>query len=532
MIMDTVDEVFFTGSNPSADRQIRRRAAAGEFRKIYQGIYTRNLTEPLELIDLRHGLKIAAHLFPGAVLSGRTAREMQPTRATDNGAKTGPGFVFLCHPNARRNLTLPGLEIRVIQGTGPQPGDFPLLNLYAPSIARALLDNLTPSRSTAGVSRTLGQKGVEEWLDRLCDQEGEPHLNRLRDQARALAPALGLETEFTLLDRIIGALLGTREAQLKSAAARARGKGLAYDEAAMNRYTLLAAALRSSALPETYREPESPEGRVAASFIEAYFSNYIEGTRFLVEEAKHIVFDGRVPAQRPQDGHDVLATYRQLINLGARAPSAVDIAAFEEEIKARHADLMASRPENDPGRYKQQPNAAGNTVFVFPSRVRGTLLAGLQILGGLEHPFARAVFVHFLIADVHPFVDGNGRISRIMMTKELLAAGLSRITVPTVWREDYLGALRALNRYNDPAPIVRAFAFAQRVTAACAAVTTDDAILSWASTYAFVEAGAHARLTLPRADARVEWKKGIPAPAEYWNLTSATSDIPSIFTRS
>lgn len=530
--MDTADEVFFKGSDPNIDRQIRRRAAAGEFRRIYQGIYTRNLTEPLELIGLRHGFKIAAYLFPGAVLSGRTAREMQPTRAVDSkGVKTGPGFVFLCHPKARRSLALSGLEIRVIQGAGPQPGDFPLLNLYAPSIARALLDNLTPSRGVSGVSRTLGQKGVEEWLDRLCDQEGERHLNRIRDQARTLAPALGLKKEFNLLDRIISTLLGTREVQLKSAAARARGKGRAYDEAAVNRYTLLAAVLRSTALPEIYREPESTQARIAASFIEAYFSNYIEGTRFLIDEAKHIVFEGKVPAKRPQDGHDVLATYRQLVNLGARAPSAVEIDAFEEEIKARHADLMAARPENDPGRYKQQPNAAGNTVFVSPSRVRGTLHAGLQILSGLDHPFARAVFVHFLIADVHPFVDGNGRISRIMMTKELLAAGLSRITVPTVWREDYLGALRALNRYNDPASIVRAFAFAQRVTVACAAVATDDAILSWASTHAFVEAGAHARLTLPRAGAHIEWRKGIPAPAEYWSLASAPTDIPSAFSR-
>ena len=129
--------------------------------------------------------------------------------------------------------------------------------------------------------------------------------------------------------------------------------------------------------------------------------------------------------------------------------------------------------------------------------------------------------MHFLLADVHPFVDGNGRISRIMMTKELLASGLSRITIPTVWREDYLGALRALNRYDDPGPIIRAFAFAQRVTAACVAMTVDEAIRLWASCYAFVEAGAHARLTLPRAAANILWRDSIPAPADYWELVEA-----------
>jgi len=120
------------------------------------------------------------------------------------------------------------------------------------------------------------------------------------------------------------------------------------------------------------------------------------------------------------------------------------------------------------------------------------------------------------------------------MTKELLASGLSRITIPTVWREDYLGALRALNRYDDPGPIIRAFAFAQRVAAACVAMTVDEAIRLWASCYAFVEAGAHARLTLPQAATNIVWRDNIPAPAEYWAIVASAvgSDFPGIDQRS
>jgi len=153
-------------------------------------------------------------------------------------------------------------------------------------------------------------------LDKLCDQEGELHLNRIRDDARALAPALGLQSEICATGSDCRPLLRTREARLTSPAAKARSKGLPYDDASVKRCTILAAALRSTGLPETAREPPSAESRIAASFIEAYFSNYIEGTRFVVEEAKKIVFDGVVPVQRSQDGHDVLATYRQLANLG------------------------------------------------------------------------------------------------------------------------------------------------------------------------------------------------------------------------
>jgi Fic family protein len=47
----------------------------------------------------------------------------------------------------------------------------------------------------------------------------------------------------------------------------------------------------------------------------------------------------------------------------------------------------------------------------------------------------------FLVAEVHPFADGNGRVARIMMNAELVAARESRIIVPTVFRNNYLMAL-------------------------------------------------------------------------------------------
>jgi Fic family protein len=36
-----------------------------------------------------------------------------------------------------------------------------------------------------------------------------------------------------------------------------------------------------------------------------------------------------------------------------------------------------------------------------------------------------------MISEVHPFMDGNGRISRIMMNAELTAAGMPKIIIPT-----------------------------------------------------------------------------------------------------
>lgn len=74
----------------------------------------------------------------------------------------------------------------------------------------------------------------------------------------------------------------------------------------------------------------------------------------------------------------------------------------------------------------------------------------------IRSPFARAIFALFVTSEVHPFADGNGRVSRIMMNAELVAASQSKIIVPTVFRPDYIGALRRLSRSGDPEVLVSA----------------------------------------------------------------------------
>ena len=89
-------------------------------------------------------------------------------------------------------------------------------------------------------------------------------------------------------------------------------------------------------------------------------------------------------------------------------------------------------------------------------QVRGTLKKGFDVYSALRHPFARALFMLFMISEVHPFADGNGRISRIMMNAELTAAGQSKVIIPTVFRTDYLSALRQLTRKDNPEKLINA----------------------------------------------------------------------------
>jgi fido (protein-threonine AMPylation protein) len=98
--------------------------------------------------------------------------------------------------------------------------------------------------------------------------------------------------------------------------------------------------------------------------------------------------------------------------------------------------------------------------------VEGTLEQGFSLYHSLETPFSRAVFMMFLIAEVHPFADGNGRTARIMMNAELIAAGEERIIIPTVYRLNYLSALKALSQTGHPEALIRTLDYAQRWTGA------------------------------------------------------------------
>jgi hypothetical protein len=60
----------------------------------------------------------------------------------------------------------------------------------------------------------------------------------------------------------------------------------------------------------------------------------------------------------------------------------------------------------------------------------------------------------FLIAEVHPFNDGNGRISRLGMNAEFEAAGQMRLIIPTSLRNDYLSVLEAMTLNANFEPLI------------------------------------------------------------------------------
>jgi hypothetical protein len=485
-IAETLPEVFVSDSGKSP--QVSRLRRGGRLRKLGPRLYTTNLDNPPEDIILRNLWQIVAKLAPGGVVSHRTALEMKPS----------PGGVVFITGKADKTIKLPGLIIRLIKGPGALPGDTAYIGgLRLASRARAFLENLQPSRRRDLVAKTVGRKEIEARLVGIARIHDLGELNKLRDRARKIAKALGAEAEFAVLDDIIGALHRTRTARLSAPEALAIAVGKGYDPDRVPLFAALHAALRTAVPRDRPVAQTQDQAFRNAAFFDAYFSNYIEGTRFEVGEAIDIVFNNVIPERRPADAHDVLGTYQIVGSLAdmTRVPGSFD--EFARLLKERHRKIMSARPDMEPGMFKTKPNQAGATMFVAPLLVRGTLEQGWQFHRSLDRPFDRALFIMFLIAEVHPFNDGNGRVARTMMNAELIAAGQCRIFIPSVYRNEYVGSLKRLTNHGDASAFIRVMDAAQDFVSRIDFAGLDSAQAVLAACNAFKDPGEDVKLLMP-----------------------------------
>lgn len=452
-----VMEIVMATSDKSLSQQRTSMIKKGLLRKIAPKIYTTNLEDEPDVIIRRNVFYIIGQLYPQAVISHRSAYELKPT---------ADGDIYLTYSYSK-NISLPGLKIHLMEGPKGTEHDMPFIeNLYISSLERRTLENLQKGRARGNSSKCLPRTSIEEFLERMLQVNGESGLNAFRDKARVVSKELDMKEEFETLNHIIGAILSTKPSGiLTSASAQARAQGEPYDSERIRLFGVLFEALHNSHLPLI----DEPNVENAAfrnfAFFESYFSNYIEGTEFEIEDARTIIETGQPLPDRNADSHDVLGTFQLVASRREmrRTPSSSD--ELIELLQDRHRILMAARPDRNPGMFKMQNNHAGDTHFVDCTLVRGTLRKGYEFYQALEHPFAKALYMMFMISEVHPFNDGNGRISRIMMNSELVAADQSKIIIPTVFREDYLNALRRLTRKGDPSVVIRALSRVRKFSA-------------------------------------------------------------------
>jgi hypothetical protein len=484
-------------ASPTERSRASRLSKSGRAVQLAPGIYAVGASLPPERVAQHHRLEIIATHWPGAILCDQTALA---------GGEPVDGYLFVCHPAPPRvnDLRLPGLTISPRVGPPPLPGDMPWphgLHLSGP--VRQLMENI-PGRGRPPAdkpARAAGLPAVEDKLEEEARTGGAGRIGAMLQELDLIKGSFSPAAAEKVRERL-AALLGTHlgtPAQSTRLAARLEGEP--FDQ---HRMSMLSALLERLAQTPPSPRPAlgGPDRWEWEPFFEAYFSNFIEGTEFGVEEARRIAVDGVGSPTRPQDAHDVTATYRIVSDPQLRAEVPRTSADLIDLLEQRHATLMAARPDKRPGHFKEKQNYAGGYTFVSPEAVRGTLRQGFDLLAPVTDPFHRAVAMMLLLTEVHPFDDGNGRLARMMANAELSVAGQVRIVIPTNYRNDYLaGLIGVSNGAGQGQTLISVLDFAQRWTALVDWSSYERADAQMHEVSAYVDAGiaerTGARLKMP-----------------------------------
>lgn len=169
---------------------------------------------------------------------------------------------------------------------------------------------------------------------------------------------------------------------------------------------------------------------VRARSIES--STSIEGFSVSPEEALALTSGRRIPDQDDEDRQAVACYARAMDHVGAMAADP-SFRWLDRVILDLHFDACYFQRDKSPGRWRTGPigvtGADGSLEYRGPDAetvapLMEEVLAWLSE-GDLDADvFVRAAMAHLHVTSVHPFRDGNGRISRIVQSLVLARSGL------------------------------------------------------------------------------------------------------------
>ncbi len=104
--------------------------------------------------------------------------------------------------------------------------------------------------------------------------------------------------------------------------------------------------------------------------------------------------------------------------------------------------------------YRSRPVYIRRSMHVPPPReaVRDCMPALFDLLEHEAEPSVRVVLGHFIFVYIHPYLDGNGRMGRLLMNVMLASGGYPWTIVPVERRDDYMAALESASVRQDVRP--------------------------------------------------------------------------------
>lgn len=174
-------------------------------------------------------------------------------------------------------------------------------------------------------------------------------------------------------------------------------------------------------------------------------SNTIEGYDVALDDAVAIDL-GEEPFDAVGSTRDAVAGYRDAMTYVLQLATDADFAYNETLLKSLHFMMTRHDLSANPGRWRPgsiwiRNEETGGIVYEGPGAEQ---VSGLthELVGALAtddggHPVVRAAMAHLNLVLVHPFSDGNGRMSRCLQTLVLAREGVVFPEFCSI--EEYLG---------------------------------------------------------------------------------------------
>lgn len=188
-----------------------------------------------------------------------------------------------------------------------------------------------------------------------------------------------------------------------------------------------------------------------------YNSNGIEGNTLTLRETQ-VVLEGITIGGKSMKEHLEVINHEQAIGY-------LDELVKEENpitewnIKNIHQLVLKEIDNDNAGKYREENVKIKGATHIPPDYLVVPELMGKLILNYKEwdkyHPIVKAALLHGELVKIHPFVDGNGRTSRLIMNLSLMNSGYLPVIIKKEKRLEYYNALDKAHITGDYTDFVK-----------------------------------------------------------------------------
>ena len=177
-----------------------------------------------------------------------------------------------------------------------------------------------------------------------------------------------------------------------------------------------------------------------------YDSNAIEGSSLSLEDTNLILNEGLVPEGKTLREVNEAKNHIQAIKFLEGYKGDLN----ELFILKLHSIILKDISEKFAGRYRENPVRIFKSDVSFPNativpQLVKNLVYWYKLNKSKLHPFELAIVFSMKLVSIHPFVDGNGRISRLLMNFLLKKKAYPWINIYMKQRSEYLKVVRKAN---------------------------------------------------------------------------------------